>query len=243
MARGGPDYGVGDYVVSQTNTDTTDVIATNLNFGRLDSMGRIMFVDDFSHGYSNWVRYKVATGVLPVIDSNSPNGFVSGVGVSFDVTAQNDESGLYRGFILPSTKKMGVEIAIKPSGSQASLYLRVDHQTVAGTKFRGEVRWNSSTGQLEIYSGGAWVTVPMVYELAVDGVAWLQMKIALDWERLTYGRLVVGASTVDLSAYNLFTYSGGQIAFDRLTIFAKNDGSAFHDNVYLGCVIITMDEP
>lgn len=243
MARGSPDYGVGDYVISQTNFDTTDVIATTLNFGRLDSMGRIMFVDTFEHGNANWSEYTVGSGSDPVVLVEPAKGFVSGAAVDLAVSALGDESGIRRGFILPSTKKIGVETAFQTEGVNAYFHLQIDHQYVNGESRRADLRWGPDQQVLEIYSGGAWHVVPTPYDLAMSAGFWLQVKLVLNWEAVTYDRLMVGAYRADISNYSLFAYGGGQTPFDRIDISAKQDTGANKDHIQVGAIILTMDEP
>jgi len=243
VARGTPDWGVPDYQLSGVQVDVADTADRLLGFSRLDSRGRVLYLDTFREGVGGWGLLKTGAAAFPVVTVTAQFTGADGATLYFaagDVLA--DVSQARRKSWLGYSKRLGLEVSWSFLATMADPAMDIVYRRVGGSVLSVSLRFLSASGVWQIQNNDGWHNVFSM--AAPTGGEWftVPVKIVGDWEAGTYLRLMVGEIETDLSSYSLLLGAGVAEGFSYAAIYANSGGAGLGD-LYCDYAILTKDEP
>jgi hypothetical protein len=240
MPRGGPDYGNPGYQIAVPQLDTGDLLVGMRGLNSCDGRGRLFFLDTFGEGASGWA---------PMVTAGVPNPFgymyqaeVPPVCLKMDVSAVPGTStgGLKRDWNSSNTNRIGLEVGVNWGTFRASLKISLRTRAAVGYTYGTLTLQND--GQVLIRDAAFTNRLITTVPTPASGNAWMPLKIVTDSERKIWVRIVIGQDEYDVSKYGLWpdaTAWNDDIYAELLAISVAGG----YNTVYLGHVILTLDEP
>ncbi len=241
MARGGPDWSAPDYQLSGAQVDVADVADRLLGFARVDTRGRVVYLDTFADGLGGYFLNGIGGGSLPSAIVEQGRGFAGPI--SAYMVPGNTPDGrslMVRNFHLGSAKRIGVEFAFSLNCAVADFYVTLAYTRKNDTAYSVVFRVNYASAAIEIQVGAVYTPIATL-DLSGVGGSFIIVKVVGDFETHKYVRLMLGDVQYDIDAYGLST--SGQIndGMAILNIFPfRISGAGGAD--YLHYLIITKDE-
>jgi hypothetical protein len=243
MARGSPDYNLPDYSFFTVETPVSDVVAERQGFSRLDNRGRVLWFEDWRNGLARMT--KDYDSVPTQVKHLYRNGY--GVGfhglVELDPLANSGFASVSNGFMLPVSKRIGLEFSFLLGGQSGQLSGLLNHN-YDGT--------NAKASRIQVAANGASIAIH-----ASDGdhtiftpslalylqVRFVSVKFVIDVEQGKYVRAMLGNTQYDLSNYSLSS-GGVGLSGDTYVQIGVEGSSAINKNpVDIAYIIISGDEP
>jgi len=243
VARGGPDWSNPDYQLSGIQVDIADVADRLLGFARLDTRGRIVYLDRFENGLTGWQTLTAGAGVAPVVKSQEQYAWSGATHVYFDAGAAVDgESQIVRSTWLGQTKRIGMEVGLYIDNTVASIRLVQFYRRVGQAGAYIQMRYERSSAQWILStSGGDYVVVAQAAPAAGRGY-FVPVKMAADFLNVTGLRFLLGETQYNLDDQALGSVAGideGE-AYSYITVRSAGGGNQYGR---VGYVIFTKDEP
>lgn len=235
MARGTPDYGVGDFAVAIASVDTDALKPFLKGFQPLDARGRVIFMSTFDNGNAEFLGGSNASVV-----NGQDRVYVGDAVAKFSMVAGQNKYHS-RTMSVSSDSKYGLELAVFPEGPNIFPSILFQSGNSSGTGKDFSVRANLSTKQWQVYTPGpAWVNVGLPVQ-ASFGDAWFRFKLVIDRQSEAYVRMITDGEQVDLSAYSPVDNAINEGRY--LSSIASFDCIAVPDDIWLGYYMLTADEP
>ncbi len=241
MPRGLPDYYNPDTLISQRLANVEEIVTQQRGFASLDNRGRTLFFDRFEVAGGAWISANSGDASNPDLDGNicyvrptsivMAAGTLTGVGVSW----------MIKRFLLGATSRLGIETALGYRTGACTYHVSITYN-LDGEETLAELRVLDGSGDISIYTGGAFVSVGNVGFNAGATLCWLPVKLVADYANDIYLRLVVGQEEIDLSDYALDTSSVAEAGLAEITLKCVADDDVANSGHY-GYAIITVDEP
>ena len=243
MPRGNNDYGNPDYSFFTVETPTGDLFAERLGFSRLDNRGRILWMDDFASSLSRWGADADAGGVIPV----HTYGVVDAIGysgsVKIDPLVNGGSSMLYKPFLLPVTRRMGIEAGIYLNSNFGRININLQHCVTQGAGYSASLYINNQTAELYITTSGGNHTLIIPSSVSDYVNKWIGVKLVANFETGKYERVMIANTQYDLSAYGMTTGVSGLSGSTYAEISDEGRSVTYKEEMYLGYVVISGDEP
>ena len=243
MSRGGPDYGNPDYTFFTVETPTSDIVATLQGFSRLDNRGRVLWFEDWRNGVTRMIAdyNNTATQVQHTVAIGTGIGN-HGV-VKLDPLANNGFAGVIHHFVLPVSKRIGLEIGVQLSGSNGQISINLEHNYAGATRNAGVLRFQSNGASIAVQTSGGDQTfyTPASFTYLQDGI--ISVKFVIDVSTNKYVRAMIGNQEYDLSAYTLLASSNGLVGDTFISVYCEGTSATNRQPVYVAYIIISGDEP
>lgn len=243
MPRGGPDWGNPDYVLAGVQVDVADVADRLLGFARIDSRGRVAFLDTFGSGRTSWGETTSGAGVSPDVVSVAQFSGPDGLVLRLDSGATIDgTSAAVHGMWFGSQSRIGVEAMFAFAFEMPSMRIEIDYKRVGGVYYRARVTYNISTGSWVLGTPDG--DVVLVTHAPPGAGNWWNtpVKIVGDFEEGRYVRFLLGDVQYDISDHRLYDLVGLSEGQANINIIAVSSGPN-NDVGYCDYVIVTKDEP
>jgi hypothetical protein len=206
-----------------------------------DWRGDQYFFTDWSKGPGNILKYPSGTGSEIVVD---PTYWVNG-GYSLKMVGGSDASEwAYFNLYLdhPPSLRMGLEVQISGDNDFDHFYIQMKRY-LSGKIYWGalKVEPNGVPDMFILNDAGTWIDVGDSF-LGVNIEMFNHMKLVVDFEDLTYERVMWGETEVDVSAYDL--YQSGTGYLNQVIITCHLQARSGNNDVrYLDYLLCTVNEP
>ena len=206
-----------------------------------DRRGEVVFVDNFDNGVGSYaIGYSGGAGTMVTSALKSIHGgysalFTTGAGTDDSVFANREFSSSDLG-------KCGVEASFCMTGSNTEFRITIE-QFIDTQQKTFAVIVDKKNNQLRLWTGVSTETV-------IDTLSWTgsltnifrHLKLVVDFESMTYVRLLFDDKEYDLQQYGGFIVAvSAQNAY--LAILTAKTKVASSKQVFMGHVIITGNEP
>jgi len=240
MPRGLPDYYNPDTVVSQRVVDLSVIISSLSGVTPVDGRGRVIFSDHFSEGLSAFLKDVSGGGVAgAVCDDYS---FIPPVSCKLhvDIAGAVNTTQLTKRYQFNYLAGAGIEISVYPGTRDFILYLGTSYLTPSGYK-QAQVQFTSDVGEWALLTGGVYQTI-LTSSVDVVTQSWNRLKLVADYNTGFYTRLIVNDGEIQLDDIPLHTnITTGKNIFSAVA--NHQSATLFSNDLYIGHVIITLDEP
>lgn len=243
MSRGAPDYMVQNYSVAVQSFDMADLAPFVTGCARIDNKGRVIIYDDFVNGILRWNVDSEGGGSNPDHTFEAGKCYGQNGAVRLRSNVADGGSYLSHSFTVPLSSTYGIEFSAYLYGAFPDLSLSFLVNTDGGVSKAAALKIEHNTGDVYIYTGLAWVKIVDHSSITYIQNHFVTYKLVIDVTTGTYTRLYVGAVGYDVSEYELG--NGGILLAGTVNTMFSSYGYApsFFNSVYLGHVIITVDEP
>ncbi len=240
MPRGAPDYNQPDYNIASVQFDDGVLLTALAGIAPLDGLGRIVSFDNFRDGFNDWDRAQSQATGLPVLTSSVAR--VSPVSVLLYGSAGVNASTCYIRKVVNNTVSSRIGLEFSVLSNQADVYLYVDQQAYTDTfRYNAQIRIQPLNFTVELRTMAGYVQVATLPQ-GIGTSPWVTIKLVSDLSTGKYVRLMVGDTKIDLSS-SIYQIGAGSAQRGVLYQFENSDDNKHQENVYIGHVIITMDEP
>jgi hypothetical protein len=243
MARGSSDYGLPDYSFFAVETPVSDVVSERQGFSRLDNRGRVLWFDDFRNGVTRWDLDSDPVGNNPLhkISSGKSVGFHGSL--LLDPTEEGGYSSLYKTFMLPVSKRMGLEVAVYLPNNFGQFNFRLEHNFDGTLPYNGIVKVRFNTGEVYLQSSAGEQTIVTPSSSAYLRQKWMSIKFTADYETGQYIRCMIGNQQYDLENFSMTQSGAGFIGMTHIDVWCSGGSGVHVEPIYIGYVVISGDEP
>lgn len=241
--RGTPDYNNPEYTFFSVDTPNSDLFAERLGFSRLDNRGRILYMDDFRNGLIKWDLSSDSGGINPT------HYFINGKSIGYYGAVKLDPIGngglsiLTKKLLLPVSKRVGYEIGVYPVSNFGAMTLSFQHCFSTGAGKDAVLVIEQQTGKVKIDAVGGMQTIVIPANVSYFVDRWIAVKLVADFELGIFTRLMLGNTQYDLSAYSMNGGFTGQSGASFFELGCSGIDATYKEEIYLGYVIISGDEP
>jgi hypothetical protein len=243
MPRGQPDYDNPNYTYFTVETPTSDLFAERLGFSRLDNRGRILWVDDFRNSLTRLRPDADAGGAIPVHVYGVVNAIGYSGSVKIDPLVNGGVSILYNSFLLPVSKRLGMETGIYLSSNFGRVEINLQHCVTQGNGYSASLFINHQTAELYISINGGTHSIVVPSSVGDYINKWIGVKLVADFETGKYERVMIGNTQYDLSSYSMAAGLSGLSGSTRIEVNNEGKTATYKEEIYLGYVVISGDEP
>jgi hypothetical protein len=241
MPRGLPDFYNPSYNIAGSQRDFGELFPLLYKFNSCDSLGRIIYVDDFQGVITRWSAWHIGAAADPVLSNTYVDTGVTSAKLDGGAAAAGDGSFLDRDFLLQDLTRTGIEI---------SFYSEIvgDLIDVMVSFFQGDICY-----KLEFYF---WRDTGEICVTAADGdhtymldpgianyQGFYQVKCVADPLTGMYSRLIIGQQRFDISDLSMDSYALSPLEYHCKVTIGSYNFVALADPSYIGHVILTVDEP
>jgi len=141
-------------------------------------------------------------------------------------------------------ENVGTEISFASQSTDSYIYLDVVYYD-GTTKLQGKAGYNTSTSELIIWSGGAWVnvgTLPGFHGYAGEIIPYDTLKLVVDLSTGKYVRALFFGTEVDISAYSMASSADAAARGVIVYIFLQTTAAAAQ-TAYIDDFKFTVNEP
>lgn len=241
MPRGLPDYYNPDTLISQRLANVEEIVTQQRGLASVDNRGRTLLFDRFDVAGAAWISAKAGDASYPDLSTTTCYVRPTSVLMAAGTQTGSGVSYMVKRVLFGATTRLGLETAIVFDTS-ACTYLITIVYNLDGDETIAALKILPPSGDIQIQTGGSFVSVANVGWNADAAVAWIPLKLVADFENDAYLRLIVGQEEIDLSAYPLNTSAVAEPGLAEFTLagIADDDDT---NNAYYGYAIITVDEP
>ncbi len=240
MPRGAPDYNNQNYSVARADVDFSSLLLALKGANSIDGLGRIMFFETFDRGLGAWDKFVSGTGTAPKLSVS--NVEIAPVSVVLEASngAAVGVSGIRRGFNTTQAGRYGVQTSFYNTGGD--FYIEI---VLIG---RSDTRYYEATLRISMLNSTVEIRTPSGYvqvvELPTDLglLMYAQVKLVADFETGKYARLIIGQDIIPLTQ-DIYTPSASVGENSVIVQIDANDNNHSGDQLYIGHVILTADEP
>ncbi len=242
MPRGAPDYSNVNVAAPLHRLD--DLGEAVVRLGSIvthDRAGRVVFLDKFEYGLSDWQIALSGTDAEICLVSTP---FRSGP-FSVRFTAGSDASRqakLFRKFPYPQLGKYGLEFSWKPESHTSIVAGKlIKHDDTYDREFAFRYILDDQTLSIRD-SDGVWQTIDDGLYLDYQYAPFHTFKIVGDLETLEFVRLIVNENVYTDLPYYAYPYAADDGPNVRVDIIVNGD-EGFNGFSYIDDVILTQSEP
>jgi hypothetical protein len=243
MARGEPDYGSPGYTFFTVETPIADVVAAGLGFSRLDNRGRILLIEDFRGGLNRWILETDAGGADPAVVYEEGKGVGFYGSCKMDPLVNGGTSGIYTDMILPVSTRLGIECGIYLTTNFGWTWAGVQHNYNGITAKGAGLGIVQGTGEVGIDTEVGWHSIMTPSSVGLIVNKWVSFKVVADFSTGKYVRAMIGNTEYDLSGYSLKVGLAGLVGDTFTETYVQGNSPVFKEEVYIGYVILSGDEP
>lgn len=243
MPRGQPDYNVPDYTFFSVETPNSDLFAERFGFSRLDNRGRILWIDDFRQGLARWNISSDAGGANPIVVYQRPFMLGNNGSIKIDPLVNGGLSMLTNQFILPVSKKLGIEVGLYLLNNYGQVDILLSHNYLVGTSKAAELRFVKQTGEVLVKTTGGNHTIITPGSVSNLVSRWISIKMVADYSTNHLYKVMLGNTEYDLSAFTMNNSVNGLSGSTYIEISSQGIDATYKEEFYLGYVIISGDEP
>ena len=242
MSRGKPDWSVPEYQQSPVVVDVADVADRLLGFARIDTRGRVFYLDTFADGVGGWELSAPGDADNPVAKVVQGLGFAGPVAVLlYPGIVDGEQSVMFRELYLGQAARIGIEFALTIGAPGVDFLLSFQYQVAGGTEYFGKLQYDLAANEWQVWTAAGWVQA-FATNVNYNGLNFLVFKLVLDFATGMYDRLMEGEVQHDLQTIAMPT--AGSIAEGAARVlFAATAVDTDGGGAYLHYVILTKDEP
>jgi hypothetical protein len=243
MARGGPDYGNPDYTFFTVETPISDVVAERQGFSRLDNRGRVLWFEDWRMGVTrlNKDYDNNASQVLHTLSLGEGIGY-HGI-VKLDPLANNGFAGLAIRFMLPVSKRIGLEFGFFLPGSNGQLFVSLEHNYTGTTRKAGNLEIKAAGAGIAIQDPNALQTIYTPTNPTYLQGGFTSVKYVVDVSINKFIRAMIGNQEYDISQYDLQSGSLGLVGDTYISFYCNGVSATNRQPVYVSYIVVSGDEP
>jgi len=243
MARGSPDYGIPDYSFFTVETPVSDVVSERQGFSRLDNRGRVLWFEDWRGGLSRMsADYDSLSSQVAHIYHNDFGIGYHGI-VTLDPLANNGYASLANAFMLPVSKRIGLEFGFKVPSHSGLISAFFSHNYLAGTAKMGILQVQADAASINIVTPTGY---PIIFTPASPlylQLRFVAIKFVIDVELNKYVRVMLGNTQYDISSYDLNNGGVGLSGDTYINVGIEGVSATNKNSVDIAYVIISGDEP
>ena len=241
MARGKQDWSNPDYQTASVVVDTADTADRLLGFARIDTRGRVFYLDTFSEGVGGWELLADAGADNPVAKVVQGLGFAGPVAILlYPGLVDGEQSVMFRELYLGQAQRIGVEFGLTIGAPGVDFLLTFQYQVAGGTEYFGKLQYDLTANEWQVWTAAGWVQA-FATNVNYNGLNFLVFKLVLDFATGMYDRLMEGEVQHNLETIAMPT--AGSIAEGAARVlFAATAVSTDGGGAYLHYVILTKDE-
>ena len=239
--RGYPDYMNNAGLVTVRNLDTNDIYAALVKYNRIDSRGRILFVNNFQDGISSLYCNAGGDGIAPVHAYDYSLTDYGCLRLNAGTVGGSGNSYAYRYYFLNNAERIGMEFAVRLSTDTPDFTIR-HYLTENGVLYRSAIRILYNSHKIEINTPSGFVEVYDFHNYTGQGI-YYYFKLVSDISTGYYKRLLFGRETIDISDYEISQIADTAEGFGYISpILTATAGSIYH-STQIGYFLCTTDEP
>lgn len=241
MARGGPDWESPSYQLSGVQVDAADTADRLLGFARVDTRGRVFYLETFKDGLTGWSANTAGTATAPQAKVEAQRGFAGPVAIHLLPGATvGDSSFMTRAGYLGAAKRVGVEICLTLTGSDTDVLINLSYIRNDGVTYAIYLWYDTSAAQWYVRDNSN-VDHALSLETSVLQTPFFIIKIVGDFETGLYDRVLAGEIQYNISDVTLHGAGTADEGKFVAGIHATSDGGS-SSGLYLHYIIFTKDE-
>jgi hypothetical protein len=240
MARGYPDYANPVYTIASRNLDFNVINTMIGGIATLDGRGRLFWYDNFREGLGGWLPTYGGDGNLPVVSTAWSEVQPASLLLSSGSAGSSYTSQAVKQFVMPRNLPIGLECSFLNDHGTGDIAIELAYYFPT-TGYVAGVKFESATKKVYLRTTGGYTELTEVgsydprFNIAL-------VKFTADWINNKYGRLIIGDTEYDISAYPLNTVGFADRVHVEINLYLHGDVSD-SEKFYFGHVYFTTDEP
>jgi hypothetical protein len=240
MGRGQPDWG--EYAPQEQVSKTLDLAELAARLGSpviFDRNGTALFIDTFVNDLIHWF---VSAQPECTISACTTKALFGGKSLQFAFSGVSSDDSYIQ--IRPPflyINRVGIEITPMWDGADIVLGIGL-HFYYQNKGYKFQAQYTPALQQLEVMTSSGMVIVTNDLPIWTSGDTWNVFKLIVDVPNARYVCLKVNNQIIDLSAYIPNIFSSLNPDWLSTLIWAHNTEN-YAENLYIGSVILTINEP